>query len=66
MSEVEEQVAPQVALPAASAQDEEEASPAAVRKPAERIKRPVRPDDEAYKQKVDALQDTSEWRMLMF
>jgi hypothetical protein len=35
-----------------------EAADAGVKK--ERIKKPVRPDDEAVKQKTDALQETSE------
>lgn len=53
MSEVEAQVVPSEVA--------EAEVPAADTKPKERVKRPVRPDDESYKQKVDALQDTSEF-----
>jgi hypothetical protein len=57
MSEAEEQVAvePQQGDDAPSAAEE---APAPA-KPQARIKRPSRPDDEAYKSKVEALQQTS-------
>ena len=48
--------------PAAAVPPEEAAAPevAAVEKPKERIKKPARPDDATHKQKVEALQATSE------
>lgn len=35
-------------------------------KPKERVKRPTRPDDAAHKQKVEALQATSEFQVFAF
>jgi hypothetical protein len=64
MSEADERAAdavPDDVPQEASAPTEGEApAEAAPAKPKERVKRPTRPNDESHKQKVDALQQTSE------